>query len=151
MTESAARSERSEPFRTPVRVRYADTDAAGVVYYANYLTYFEVARVHLLRELGMPITEIERRGVYLPVVEASCRYRRSALLDDLLEVNLWLARVEHVRFSFAYEIRRDGELLTTGRTRHAVVDRQTGCSVPYPDWFMPLLADVPRWAGALRD
>ena len=138
------RTHRTEPFGTSIRVRYADTDAAGVVYYANYLTYFEVARVHLLRELGLPITEVERRGVFFPVVEATCRYRRPALLDDLVTVALWLARVERVRFAFAYEISRDGALLVTGSTRHAVVDRQTGRSVHYPDWLPPLFDRIPR-------
>jgi acyl-CoA thioester hydrolase len=138
------RTHRAEPFSTPIRVRYADTDAAGVVYYANYLTYFEVARVQLLRELGCPITEVQSRGVFFPVVEATCRYRRPILLDDLVVVDLWLAHVERVRFSFAYEVRRDGELLATGTTRHAVVDRLTGRSIQYPDWLPPLFDQIPR-------
>ncbi len=74
-------------FTTRLRVRYAETDAAGVVYYGNYLTYFEVVRVELLRALGYPITAIEERGVLLPVVEARLEYLRPARLDDLLEVS----------------------------------------------------------------
>jgi acyl-CoA thioester hydrolase len=135
---------RSEPFSTELRVRYADTDAAGVVYYANYLTYFEVARVHLLRSLGLPITEIEQRGVFFPAGEAACRYRRPALLDDLLSIDLWLAEVTKVRFRFVYEVRRGDELLATGTTRHAVVDKLTGRAVPLPSWMPPLFDQIPR-------
>ena len=135
---------RTEPFRTAIRVRYADTDAAGVVNYANYLSYFGVARAEAYRELGVPVTEIEARGVILPVVEVSCRYLRSALLDDLLEVDLWLAEIEAVRFSFKYDVRRDAELLATGSTRQAVIDYQTRRPVRYPDWLRSLLERFPR-------
>ncbi len=125
----------STAFCTQVRVRYQDTDAAGVVYYANHLAYFEVARVELLRALGMPINEVQRRGVVLPVIETRCRYLRPALLDDLLDVYLWPTELGHVRFAFAYEIRRGDELVATGSTRHAVVDHACGRAVPVPEWI----------------
>jgi acyl-CoA thioester hydrolase len=94
------------PFRTPIRVRYQETDAAGVVYYSNYLVYFEVARVESLRAVGMPITEVERRGVILPAVSASCSYHRPAHVDDLLEVAMWIDHKGRASFGFAYEVRR---------------------------------------------
>ncbi len=141
MTDALART---EPFRTTLRVRYADTDAAGVVYYANYLTYFEVARVSLLRSIGLPITEIEQRGVFFPAVEATCKYRRPALLDDLITIDLWLTDVGKVRFAFSYEVRRGEELLATGTTRHAVVDKEWGRAVPFPSWLPPLFDQIPR-------
>ena len=145
MTDPAART---EPFRTPIRVSYADTDAGGVVHYANYLTYFDVARAEALRKLGMPVTEVEASGVLLPVEEANCSYLRSAVLDDLLEIDLWLAKVEETRFSFKYEVRRGAELLATGSTRHAVVDRQTRRAVRYPDWLLSLFERFPRLGSA---
>ena len=74
-------------FQTRVRVRYADTDADGVVYYANYLTYFEVVRVEWLRALGYPITRILAKGIILPVVEARLKYLRPARVDDLLTIS----------------------------------------------------------------
>jgi acyl-CoA thioester hydrolase len=89
-------------FTTQVRVRYADTDAAGVVYYANYLAYFEVVRVELLRALGCPIREVEARGLVLPVVDARVRYMRPALLDDLLDVTLIKGRLGRASFGFEY-------------------------------------------------
>ncbi len=94
------------PFHTPIRVRYEETDAAGVVYYANYLVYFEVARVESLRAVGMPITEVERRGVLLPAVSANCTYHCPAHVDDLLDVAMWTDHVGRASFGFGYEVRR---------------------------------------------
>ena len=99
----------SGPFHTRVRVRYEETDAAGVVYYANYLVYFEVARVEALRAVGMPITEVERRGVILPAVNARCTYHNPAHVDDLLEVAMWTDHVGRASFGFRYEVRRVGD------------------------------------------
>src|SRR6266699_2131057 len=74
---------------TTVRVRYAETDTMGVVYYGNYLTYFEVGRVEFLRQHGLPMSEVDRK-VRLPVVEACVKYVKPARLDDLLEVRCWI-------------------------------------------------------------
>lgn len=130
-------------FTTQVRVRYAETDAAGVVYYGVYLTYFEVARVELLRALGLPVTEVEARGVILPVVEARLKYLRPARLDDLLDVTLWVDSVGPASFGFRYEVTRDGLLLVTGLTRLAVCERETGRAMPMPGWFRSLFDGIP--------
>ncbi|RPI32602.1 MAG: acyl-CoA thioesterase [Actinomycetota bacterium] len=137
-------------FTTQVRVRYADTDAAGVAYYANYLVFFEVARVELLRALGCPITEVEARGFHLPVIEAHVRYRRPARLDDLLDVTLVKGRVGPASFDFDYEVTRDAELVTTGWTRLACVDAGSGRAVALPDWLLELFERIPASAGAAR-
>jgi|GEM_PF-88122 len=126
------------PFVTQVRVRYADTDAEGVVYYGSYLVYFEVARVELLRELGCPIGEARDRGLVFPAVSATCDYRRPGRVDDLLDVRLWLGRVGRASFDFAYQVCRDGEVLADGTTRHAAVDVDSGRAVALPDWFVEL-------------
>lgn len=128
-----------EPFRTQIRVRYEETDAAGVVYYANYLRYFEVARVELLRALGVPITEVEERGIALPAVEAHCAYVRPGRLDDLLAVDMWLEQAGRAAFSFTYEVRRGDELIATGRTRHAIVSRGDLRPLRAPGWLEELL------------
>lgn len=135
-------------FTTRLRVRYAETDAAGVVYYGNYLTYFEVVRVELLRALGLPITELEERGVLLPVVEVRVKYLRPARLDDLLDVSLGLQSVGPASFVCDYEIARDGLLLATGWTRLAVCERDSGRCVPMPPWLRELFAELP--AGERR-
>jgi acyl-CoA thioester hydrolase len=133
-------------FTTRVRVRYAETDAAGVVYHANYLVYFEVARLELLRALGHPITGIEARGVLLPVVEARLKYLRPARLDDLLDVSLAVESVGPASFAFDYEVSREGVLLVSGWTRLAVCERDTGRSMPMPPWLRELFAHIPAAA-----
>jgi len=131
-------------FETRVRVRYADTDADGVVYYANYLAFFEVARVEWLRALGYPITRVLAEGVILPVVEARVRYLRPARVDDLLTVRATLASVGPASFAFDYEVaREDGLLLVTGWTRLAVCERETARACAMPAWLRDLFADLP--------
>jgi acyl-CoA thioester hydrolase len=130
-------------FTTQVRVRYAETDAAGVVYYGNYLTYFEVVRVELLRALGHPITAIEAQGVLLPVVEARLKYLRPARLDDLLEVSASVESIGPASFAFDYEVTRDGLLLVSGWTRLAVCERDTGQAMPMPGWLRELFGRLP--------
>lgn len=141
----------SQPrFSTSLRVRYAETDTAGVVYYANYLTYFEVGRVELLRALGMPIGEVEARGIVLPVVEARVKYLRPARLDDLLEISLTLDSVGPASFAFDYEVTRDGLLLASGWTRLAVCERDTGRCLGMPAWLRALFAQMTGDAPVVR-
>ena len=133
-------------FTTQVRVRYAETDAAGVVYYGNYLTYFEVVRVELLRALGHPITAIEAEGVLLPVVEARLKYLRPARLDDLLDVSVSVESIGPASFAFDYEVTRDGLLLVSGWTRLAVCERDFGRALPTPAWLRDLCERIPSGA-----
>jgi acyl-CoA thioester hydrolase len=106
-----------------VRVRYAETDKMGVVYYANYFVWFEVARADLLRSHGWSYREMELEGVSLPVIEAQCLYHRGARYDDELEVKTEGRMVSAVRMEFVYEVARRGEttLSASGRTVHAAV------------------------------
>jgi len=120
-------------------VRLAETDASGGVHHGEYLTYFEVARVEALRDLGVPVGELEGHGILMPVVEARVRYLRPAHLDDLLDVSVLLDRVGPASFSFDYEVARDGLLLVTGWTRMAVVERDTGRAIQLPTWVRELL------------
>jgi acyl-CoA thioester hydrolase len=129
-------------FETRVRVRYEETDADGVVYYANYLTYFEVVRVEWLRALGYPIPRILAEGIILPVVEARVKYLRPARVDDLLTVRAILVSVGPA--SFDYEVtREDGELLATGWTRLAVCERDSARACAMPGWLRDLFASLP--------
>jgi acyl-CoA thioester hydrolase len=106
-------------------VRYAETDTMGVVYYANYLVWFEVARTDLLREAGWSYREMEADGFMLPVLEASCLYREPARYDDELDVKTTGELVSPVRIRFTYDVVRpaDAALLATGFTVHASLDR----------------------------
>ena len=109
---------------TTLRVRYAETDKMGVVYYANFLVWFEVARADLMRALGWTYREMESAGVSLPVIEAHCEYRRPARYDDEIEVRTEGRMVSAVRMRFDYTVlRRDGQEVTAeGYTVHAAVD-----------------------------
>jgi len=116
-----------------LRVRYADTDAMGVAYYANYFVWFEVARTDLLRGLGWSYREMEDDGVLLPVIEADCRYRRPARYDDELEIRTVGRLTSPVRLEFHYEVYVKGhdQLLATGRTAHAALGRNgRPCRLP---------------------
>ena len=108
-----------------VRVRYAETDKMGVVYYANYLVWFEVGRTDLLRESGWDYREMEKEGYALPVIEAHCTYREPAKYDDVLDVRTTGMLLSPVRVRFTYEIVRaaDAAMLATGTTIHATLDR----------------------------
>jgi acyl-CoA thioester hydrolase len=96
----------------------------GVAHHAEYFAWFEVGRTDLLRQCGMTYRELEKDGLRLPVIEASARYLRPALYDDLLEVRTEVTAVHGARVGFAYEVRRDGaeKPLATGSTEHAAVD-----------------------------
>jgi acyl-CoA thioester hydrolase len=111
---------------TTYRVIYGDTDQMGVVYYANYLRWFERGRGELLRASGLPYVTIERRGMHFPVAELSCRYFRSAHYDDLILIETRLASLSRASLSFTYRIMREAEdtLLASGSTKHACVNDQ---------------------------
>jgi len=124
---------------THVRVRYKDTDTMQVVYYGNYLTYFEVARVEFLRQHDRPISEVNTK-LHMPVAEAHVKYLRPARLDDLLEVRCWIGEKKRASFRFDYEVRNeDQELLASGFTRHACLDPATGRMIAIPDWLQSVM------------
>jgi len=105
------------------RVRYAETDAMGVVYYGDYFTFFEVGRVELLRSRGYSYRDLEGEGIYLPVVEAYCRYLKPLRFDDLVQIKTSVGEIGHSKIEFLYEIYDDGDtLLTEGKTAHACVN-----------------------------
>lgn len=108
-----------------VRVTYRDTDQMGYVYYANYLVYFEMGRTELLRSLGRSYRECEEDGIFLPVVEATCRYHASGRYDDVIEIKTRVARWTRAALDFEYECRRasDHTLLATGTTRHVFTNK----------------------------
>jgi acyl-CoA thioester hydrolase len=120
------------PVSTEVRVRYAETDQMGIVYYANYLVWFELGRVEVLRSLGLAYSQLEKEHeCILPVVSASCRYRSPARYDDEIVIETRPAMLRGSVLKFAYEIYRKPnqkgkarELLAEGETVHVVCDDQ---------------------------
>lgn len=104
-------------FRYALHVPYAHTDQMRVVYYANYLVYFEMARAAMLREVGLPYAELEQRGFSLPVIEAHCVYKTPAHYDDELSVVSHCA-LEGPRLRVSYEVTRADSIIVTGYTVH---------------------------------
>lgn len=127
-----------------VRVRYADTDAMGVVYHANYLVWFEVGRGDFMREVGIPYTEFEKRGIFVPVVEAGLHYKQPGRYDEVLTVETTVAELTVAKVRFAYRILRDGVLLCEGFTVHAFVADGRPVALPKvaPDLFDGLKAHL---------
>ena len=107
-----------------LRVRYAETDQMGVAWHGQFFAWFEVGRTDLLRRFGCTYRELEADGLRFPVIEATARYLKPALYDDVLEVRTRVTRVGHVRLAFAYEVHREGSVgpLATGTTVHASLD-----------------------------
>jgi acyl-CoA thioester hydrolase len=112
---------------TLLRVRYAETDQMGYVYYGNYYTYFEVGRVEYMRARGVAYKEMETADdCFIVVAESRCRNRRPARYDDLLRIRTSVAELRRRTIRFSYEVFRDadGELLASGETLHVICDRQ---------------------------
>lgn len=125
-----------------LHVSYGETDAMGVVYYAEYLHWFERGRGKLIRERGMSYRDVEARGVLLPVVEAGCRYRSPARYDDEIHLRTGIEDWGRASITFVYEVWKvEGEkrtLLVTGRTKHACVS-PAGRPIACPDWLKTML------------
>jgi acyl-CoA thioester hydrolase len=116
-----------------IRVRYAETDQMGVVYYSNYFVWFEVGRTDLLRESGWSYREMESDGFSLPVIEARCVYHASAKYDDDIDVRTTGSMLSPVRMQFTYQVVRaaDSTTLATGVTVHATLDKSgKPCRLP---------------------
>jgi acyl-CoA thioester hydrolase len=133
------------PVTTEVRVRYAETDQMGIVYYANYLVWFEIGRVELLRSLGLAYSQLEtEHQCILPVVEAKCRYRAPARYDDQILIETRPALLRGPVLKFAYRILRkapEGQqptLLAEGETAHVVCDDQLN-KKPLPEQYAAAL------------
>ena len=107
-----------------VRVRYAETDQMGVVYYANYFVWFEVGRCELLRALGWTYREMEAEGYMLPVIAANCDYAQPARYDDELEIRTEGLMVSPIRVEFRYTVVRPADqiVVASGRTMHAALN-----------------------------
>jgi len=121
-----------------IRVLYGDTDAMGQAYYGNYLKWFEAARAEWFRARGMSYKEVESKGVFLPVVEAHCSYRRPAFYDDILYIATSFKFAGPARLRFEYEITRDAEVLTTGYTVHVCINKDRKVLKP-PDYLKAIL------------
>lgn len=127
--------------RETLRVRYSDTDAQGIAHHSSYLLWLEEARLGWLRAIDLGYADLTAGGLFLSLVECSCRYISPAFGEDVVTVNVWMDEVSRLRVRLRYEIRRDDTLLATAATQNAFVD---GDGRP-----RRLPADHPTW-GKLR-
>ncbi len=129
-------------FVHPIRVRFVETDAMGVVHHSGYLAYFEEARVAYLRAIGHPFTEWRAAGLESPVLESFVQYRQPLEFDDLIEVHLRLAAVTRATFQMAY-------LITVADATGAVQARATGVTVHGCTTSSGRPTRLPAWLSAL--
>ena len=119
-----------------IRVRYSETDRMGYVYYGNYAAYLEVARVEMLRELGLSYKKMEDEGVMLPVVDYHIRYMKPAYYDDLLTIKTKITHLPLSKIEFEYEMfNENGDLLSTAETVLVFVDVDSKKPCKAPDYF----------------
>ena len=131
---------------TEVRVRYAETDQMGVVYYANYLVWFEIGRTDFCLQHGFAYHDMEQEdGLYIMVAEARCRYKAPARYDDEIEVRTRLTGMRRRVLVFGYEIYkpRTDEVIAEGETVHVITDRN-GRPRTLPDKYRELLLASPK-------
>lgn len=119
---------------TQIEVRYHETDGQGHVHHANYLLYFELGRVELLRAMGHDYAELERNGIMLVVTEMSCRYFRPCRFGDTLRLHTSTVSARGARIRHRYQISKDGKVLAEGESTVACVDRE-GRVRRLPEWL----------------
>ncbi|MEX1276897.1 MAG: thioesterase family protein [Bacteroidota bacterium] len=129
---------------TQIRVRYADTDQMRFVYYGKYFEYFEQGRADLLRAIGLPYSDIEAHGIFLPVIEAFARYKRSARYDNLLNVQTILKDMPVARIRIEYNVTVEGEseVIVEGYTVHSFLNAATGKPTRAPAIFIHTLEEA---------
>ena len=135
-------------FDTKIRVRYAEADRMGYVYYGNYATYFEVARTEMLRSLGFTYKEWEDKGIILPVREMNIRYHAPSFYDDLLTVRTILKDLPTARISFHHEVYNEkNDKLCTGNIDLVFINRETGRPIRAPKEFLEAIMRSAESAG----
>ncbi len=123
-------------------VKYADTDKMGYVYYANYLVWFEAARTYFLRELGYPYKKMEEENIFLPVVEAYCKYLSPSFYEDNILIESWIGEIKNVSLKIFYNVIRedDNKLLAKGYTKHTSINK-AGKLIKLPEKFLNVISD----------
>lgn len=125
---------------TTVRVRYAETDQMGYVYYGNYAMYYEVGRVESLRQLGLTYKALEGMGIMMPVLENHSRYKAPARYDELLTVRTTIKELPGVRITFYYEIfNEDKKLVNEGQTQLVFIDMKSNRPCKAPEAMLQVL------------
>lgn len=126
---------------TKIRVRYAETDKMGYVYYGNYAAFYEVGRTELMRKWGFSYKDMEEKGFIMPVLEMKCRYIKPAFYDDVLRVKTYINELPESRITFYYEIYNDATdiLLNKGETTLVFLSAENLRLTKAPKWFIDVL------------
>ena len=126
---------------TKIRVRYGEVDRMGFLYHSHYVEYFDVGRSEMMREVGMPNSEIEARGIELPVLKVEIDYKKPAFYDDLLTIRTTLKELPKVKIRFDYEVFSENcELITTGAVTLAFMNAKTKRPVRCPEFLIEAIA-----------
>ena len=127
---------------TQIRVRYSETDRMGYVYYGNYAQYYEIGRVELFRSLGFSYRELEDNGINMPVIDMRTKYIRPATYDEVLTIKTIVSSLPKLKICFRYEIYNgDDELINSGETNLAFVDKNRQKPIKAPGWFVDKLRE----------
>jgi acyl-CoA thioester hydrolase len=135
-------------FHTDVTVRFAETDAQGVAHNANYLVWFEVARIAYLAEFAGGYSSVREAGLESFVLESHIRYRLPAHFDDRLRIHARVGELRGARFRFDYVVARNGEVIADGWTTHACVDARTLRPTRIPATLADAIARAESWASS---
>lgn len=108
---------------THIRVRYQETDNMGVVYYANYFVWFEIARSEYFRSLGISYRELEKREVFMMVASASCQYKAPSQYDDVVKIQAYVLEIRNTSIKFAYKLFVGDHMIATGESSHVFTDK----------------------------
>jgi len=123
-----------------IRVRYAETDSMKYVYYGNYATYLEVARVELFRSLGISYDQIEKQGILMPVSDYKIRYFRPALYDQILKIETTIKELPKVRICFDYKIFNESEeKISSASTTLFFLNAETRKIIRCPEWILSVM------------
>ncbi|MGP4059937.1 acyl-CoA thioesterase [Halobacillus sp. H74] len=130
---------------TPIQVRYQETDMMGVVYHANYLVWFEIGRTAFIEGLGFNYSEIEKKGVFSPVVDVAVSYKKPVRYGDEATVRTWVETYDGLRVSYGYEVvLANGDIAVSGETKHVIVKKENFRPVSirrnFPDWHEAYLS-----------
>lgn len=126
---------------TKIRVRYAETDQMGFVYYGNYPAFYEVGRTEALRQLGTSYKDLEESGFYMPVYDMKVRYFKPGKYDDLLTIRTTVKEVPETRMIFIYEIFNEaGEKVNQGETTLIFLSKETNRPSRCPQWMKDIIA-----------
>lgn len=137
-------------FSTDVKVRFAETDAQGIVHNSNYVVWFEVARVDYLERHAGGYQRLRDLGIEAVVLETHVRYLEPARFDDRLRIHARCLDVRGARFRYEYAIERAGTVIADGWTAHATVDARTMRPTRVPSWLQEAIAEAERTSSSAR-